>query len=100
MKITLERNDLIALLSKALNYRIEDDDLEIQAKPFEVHIRSMRLEELSSPTAKTAPKAVQEIATRALLSEEELLEQNEALIRENLGPEETYDPPGPEVDMG
>jgi len=34
-----------------------------------------------------------------LLSEEELLEENELLIRENLGANESYDPPGPEVDM-
>jgi hypothetical protein len=60
----------------------------------------MRLEELAAPpSAKMAPKAVQEPTTRSLLSEEELLEENELLIRENLGANESYDPPGPEVDM-
>jgi len=100
MRITLERTDLIALLSKALNYKINDEDVDIQTKPFEVHIRDMRLEELvASSNTKSVPTAVQEPATRSLLSEEELLEENELLMRENLGSNESYDPPGPEVDM-
>jgi hypothetical protein len=100
MRITLERSDLISLLSKALNYQIADGDVEIQADPFEVHIRSMRLDELASPTpvppagaassTKTPTTPVQENISRPELSMEELEEENARI----LGFNESYDPPG------
>jgi hypothetical protein len=47
MKITLEKEDLAVLLSKAMGYDIGEDDMEVRTDPFEVVIRDVRKSELA-----------------------------------------------------
>ena len=102
MKITLEKQDLLGILSKSLGYSIADEDVTVQADPFEVHIRSVNVNELAaqkevetgpSPVSvytgdQSAPQAVRQ----QVLTMEEVLKQNELLNRP-LGPGETDEPP-------
>ena len=54
MRVTLERKDLLAILSKALRYEIQDEDVTIDADPFEVHIKQLPVDELV-PTKASEP---------------------------------------------
>lgn len=47
MKITLEKEDLAVMLSKAMGYDITVDDMEVKTDPFEVVIRNVRKTELA-----------------------------------------------------
>ena len=47
MKITLEKEDLATLLSKAMEYDISVDDMEVRTDPFEVVIRNVRKAEMA-----------------------------------------------------
>lgn len=107
MRITLEKGDLVNLLGKALNYELTEEDVDVQPEPFEVHIHNIRLNDLaaSAPASGSAPaKAGAPVvpesddyaADRPLASVEDLLEKNQAMIRENLAPGETYEPPDPD----
>jgi len=53
MKITLEREDLATLLSKAMGYDIGEDDMEIRTDPFEVVIRDVRKSDLAKVNENT-----------------------------------------------
>jgi len=55
MRITLERADLLKILSKALHYDIQDDDITLNADPFEVHIRQVPVDDLAK-SAEPPPK--------------------------------------------
>jgi len=63
MKLTLEKNDLLQLLSLALDYELHDDEVEVQADPFEVQLKTVRLldlakarKQMSTPTPKPKPE--------------------------------------------
>jgi hypothetical protein len=56
MKITLEKEDLATLLSRAMGYDISVDDMEVRTDPFEVVIQNVRKTELAEAgAAETAP---------------------------------------------
>lgn len=59
MKLTLEKADLLQLLSMALNYELREDEVEVKAEPFEVHLKTVRLLDLARAN-KPAPVAVQD----------------------------------------
>ena len=112
MKITLERPELIQLIGKSLGYAISDEDISIQAEPFEVSIRNVDLsgrpklkdnipEEPEEPAEEQTPAA-------AVLTMNEILNQNSVRggpkpprnvvedsvpLTRNLGPLESEDPP-------
>ncbi len=58
MKLTLEKADLLQLLSIALNYELREDEVEVKADPFEVHLKTVRLLDLARPR-KPAQEEVQ-----------------------------------------
>jgi len=119
MRVTLERKDLLAILSKALRYDIQDEDVTINADPFEVHIKQLPIDELKP--ASIAPVVEEESQTAfmevdsadeqspeeaALLTMEQVLAQNNELSQDSsrtvgetpplnrpLGPEESEEPP-------
>jgi len=108
MKVTLERADLIRILSSALGYRIEDADVEVCAEPFEVHIQQVNVNELAKQ--QTAPEPSEEDAPvietpsskgddpeSTVLTMTDILKQNEAMggaaAPRPLGPQETDEPP-------
>jgi hypothetical protein len=114
MKITLERPELIHILSQSLGYGINDEDVSIQSDPFEVSIRNVQLTGGTS-TPKKPEEAIepesepeQPAESDGTLSIEDLLRRNEAYggpkidqktvketapITRHLGPYETEDPP-------
>ena len=114
MKITLEKQDLLGILSKALGYPIADDDVTVQADPFEVHIRSVNVGELAAQKEQeaenTGPAPVSTytgqlpdetpvpVRTPAppksqVLTMEDVLNKNNELLNRPLGPGETEEPP-------
>lgn len=111
MRVTLEKSDLVKLLGKALGYpSLSEEDVDVQAEPFEVHIHNVRLNELSAtppPSAsssagtKAAAPMVPVATQQTPPSVEELMARNAELagapmIREYLAPGETYEPPDPD----
>lgn len=50
MKITLEKEDLATMLSKAMGYDISVEDMEVRTDPFEVVIQNVRKSELAEAT--------------------------------------------------
>lgn len=58
MKLTLEKADLLQLLSIALNYELREEEVEVKADPFEVHLKTVRLLDLARPR-KPAQEEVQ-----------------------------------------
>jgi hypothetical protein len=59
MRLTLEKADLLQLLSMALNYELHDEEVEVKAEPFEVHLKTVRLLDLAR-ASKPVPVAVQD----------------------------------------
>lgn len=59
MRLTLEKSELLQLLSGALGYELREEEVEIQAEPFEVHLKTVRLIDLSRAKKTEAP-AVQD----------------------------------------
>lgn len=55
MKLTLEKGDLVKLLSKAFGYSIAEEDVTVQSDPFEVHIQKVDTRALSQQKAVTTP---------------------------------------------
>ena len=55
MKLTLERAELVQLIGKALGYDLEDDDVVVNAEPFEVRIQNVNLAEMSKPAVPPDP---------------------------------------------
>lgn len=47
MRVTLEKPDLVSILSKALGYELADEDVSVQSDPFEVQIRKVNVSELA-----------------------------------------------------
>ena len=78
MKITLEKKDLATLLSKAMGYDIDVDEMEVHTDPFEVVIQNVRQAELADanpsqqaevsakPFTDIAPQMQEEDAQRAI----------------------------------
>ena len=107
MKITLERAELIHLISKSLGYSVEDHDVVIQAEPFEVSISNVRLIPSAGEDTTPAPQVEdnqEEDTVSDTLSMEDILSKNAAfggpkMQRKNpplgrpLGPYETEEPP-------
>lgn len=117
MQIILEQKDLLSLLGKALGYTLEEGDVEVVADPFEVRIRSVRLNDLAQtiePPASSVPATpppsaplphigvVDEYEEEHSSSMEGLIQQNDRMkntegdapiVRDNLGPTESYGAP-------
>ena len=103
MKVTLEKADLVNILSRALGYPIDESDVEVQADPFEVHIRQVDVSELAkqTETAETVEDPIETPETSTVerrepvLTMTDILAQNEAMggAPRPLGPQETEDPP-------
>jgi hypothetical protein len=67
MRITLERTDLLKLLSRALGYELLDNEVVIQAEPFEVHLKTVRLLDVPPPE-KTPVSEVQVPTAKPILA--------------------------------
>ena len=104
MRITLEKEDLLSILSKSLGYTLYDEDVTVQADPFEVHIRSVNVgemaEQISKATAAPADPVTNQPATpsqqdtsNSVLTVEDVMDQNEEMLTHPLGPGETEEPP-------
>lgn len=115
MKVTLEKSDLLRILSTALGYPIADEDVEVQADPFEVHIRKVNVDELAQqhtqaitpedipdeePPSKVRPDENPVMTMAQILSKNEQLGGTSApaslggpAVSRPLGPEESEEPP-------
>jgi hypothetical protein len=117
MKVTLEKADLLSILSTALGYPIADEDLEVQAEPFEVRIRRVNVEELAQQQQKTQnvdpddlpeadPPEADRVVKNPVMTMAQILSKNERLSGTSapaslggpvasrpLGPEESEEPP-------
>jgi len=109
MKITLERTELIHIISKSLGYDVEDTDVSINAEPFEVSIRNVCLtgsRKTSGDLSET--ERYEEKEDEEPLTIEDLLRKNAAYggpqitpkggedstpMTRPLGPMETEEPP-------
>lgn len=116
MKITLERPELIHILSRSLGYYIEDDDVTIQPDPFEISISNVSLTANSAltepvnsvPLVEEKEEEEEEESPNETLTMEDLLSKNAAYggpkiaqtqvkdstpLTRRLGPLETENPP-------
>lgn len=78
MKITLEKEDLAVLLSKAMGYDITVDDMEVRTDPFEVVIRNVRKNELSEAVEAEEPRAQQTTSTKHAAKESPFIPEEQA----------------------
>jgi hypothetical protein len=102
MKLTLERKDLLVLLGKQLGFVLNDEDVTVQADPFEVQIKQVPTAEIVE-SARTESKVrkfpesetdTQDQLAKKIMTMAEVLEKNAALGGPRpLGPEEFEDPP-------
>lgn len=76
MRVTLEREDLLAILGKALGYELHEDDVTITADPFEVHIKKVPVDELSQKAETPKPATTEPSIMSDQTSGEEFLEEN------------------------
>ena len=51
MRITLEKTDIIKMLSQTLGYEVKDGDVTVSADPFEVQINSVEVDTLAAQQA-------------------------------------------------
>ncbi len=106
MKVTLEKVDLVRILSTTLGYPIAEEDVEVQADPFEVHIRSVNVEEMAQQQTPPPPpeddvpdpEDVPTEPVNPVMTMADILRQNETMAGgiappRPLGPEESDDPP-------
>lgn len=56
MKLTLEKTDLLQLLSVALGYELKEDEVEVCADPFEVHLKTVRILDLARARKPSPPE--------------------------------------------
>lgn len=109
MKVTLEKADLLRILSSALGYPIDEEDVEVRADPFEVHIRSVNVDELAQqqksepitpadiPDIPEEPSEKTQTTANTVMTMADILRRNETMggapVSRPLGPEESEDPP-------
>lgn len=77
MKLTLELADLLVLLSKQLGFTLKEEDVSVQADPFEVHISHVPTKEIVEPITKpvTTPASKTEDSEKALVNNILTIEQ-------------------------
>lgn len=100
MKLTLERKDLLVLLGKQLGFALNDEDVTVQADPFEVQIKQVPTAEIvestrtESKVRKSPETNTQDPLAKKIMTMAEILDENDKLrgLRP-LGPAESEDPP-------
>lgn len=99
MKVTLEKEELIRILSSEFGYDINENDVTVSAEPFEVQIKNLPVDTLAKKAKKEAELAevlkavtaagettevetpvVPEEEVSEVLTMEDLLAQNETLM--------------------
>jgi len=122
MRITLERADLLRILSKSLGYEIDDDDLTVNPDPFEVSIKRVPVDEIARgaappddsedvqenvaeellddlPEEESSPEVAAVMTMEQVLNASQMLRQDNSRtvgtppLTRPLGPEETEEPP-------
>ena len=100
MKLTLERKDLLSLISKQLGLVLKDEDVIVQAEPFEVQIKQVPTAEIVENThsepkvRRLAETEVRDPLSKKILTMADILERNAELGGPRpLGPDEFEDPP-------
>ena len=120
MRMTLERSELVAIIGKNFGYELNEEDVVVQAEPFEVHIKNIDLSKLAakratqpdevSPDVEEVPPEAGETeldderieeegdeSVDSLLTLNDILQQNENMggppLSRPLGPLESEEPP-------